>query len=72
MNRRDFLKDAASLTMTLAMAAGAEELFVQSAHADEDAKPAGPPVNCAVIGFTRQPPTANLATPAANSQFPPR
>ena len=29
-------------------------------------------VNCAVIGFTAQAPTANLATPAPHSQFPPR
>lgn len=53
MNRRDFLKDATALTMTLAMAAGAEELFVQPARADEE-KPAGPPVNCAVIGLGAQ------------------
>jgi hypothetical protein len=29
-------------------------------------------INCAVIGFTNQAPTANLAAPAPNSQFPPR
>jgi hypothetical protein len=29
-------------------------------------------VNCAVIGFTSQAPTANLADPVPNSQFPPR
>jgi hypothetical protein len=29
-------------------------------------------INCAVIGFTAQAPTANLVTPAPNSQFPPR
>ena len=29
-------------------------------------------INCAVIGFTNKPPTANLASPAPNSQFPPR
>ena len=29
-------------------------------------------VNCAVIAFIDEPPTANLATPAPNSQFPPR
>ena len=29
-------------------------------------------INCAVIGFTNEPPTANLAAPAPNSQFPPR
>jgi len=29
-------------------------------------------INCAVIGFTDLAPTANLATPAPNSQFPPR
>jgi hypothetical protein len=29
-------------------------------------------INCAVIGFTDQAPTANLVTPAPNSQFPPR
>jgi hypothetical protein len=32
----------------------------------------GVDINCAVIGFTVKPPTANLATPAPNSQFPPR
>src|SRR5690348_1853650 len=29
-------------------------------------------INCAVIGFTAKAPTANLVTPAPNSQFPPR
>ncbi len=29
-------------------------------------------INCAVIGFTRRAPTANLANPAPNSPFPPR
>jgi hypothetical protein len=29
-------------------------------------------INCAVIGFTRRAPTANLADPAHDSQFPPR
>jgi hypothetical protein len=29
-------------------------------------------INCAVIGFTNEPPTANLAAPAPKSQFPPR
>src|SRR6266851_821169 len=29
-------------------------------------------INCAVIGFTEKAPTANLVTPAPNSQFPPR
>ncbi len=29
-------------------------------------------INCVVIGFTAKAPTANLATPARNSQFPPR
>jgi len=29
-------------------------------------------INCAVIGYTDQPPTANLAPPAPHSQFPPR
>jgi hypothetical protein len=33
---------------------------------------AGVDINCAVIGFTAQAPTANLAAPIANSQFPPR
>jgi len=33
---------------------------------------AGVDINCAVIGFTAQPPTANLATPVPNAQFPPR
>jgi len=32
----------------------------------------GVDIDCAVIGFINQPPTANLATPAPNSQFPPR
>jgi hypothetical protein len=32
----------------------------------------GVDINCAVIGFTDQAPTANLATPVPNSQFPPR
>ncbi len=29
-------------------------------------------INCAVIGFTAKPPTANLVGPVPNSQFPPR
>jgi hypothetical protein len=29
-------------------------------------------INCAVIAFTEKAPTANLVTPAPNSQFPPR
>jgi hypothetical protein len=29
-------------------------------------------INCAVIGFINEPPTANLVDPAPNSQFPPR
>jgi hypothetical protein len=33
---------------------------------------AGVDINCAVIGFTAAAPTANLASPAPNSQFPPR
>jgi hypothetical protein len=32
----------------------------------------GVDINCAVIGFIDKPPTANLADPAPNSQFPPR
>ena len=32
----------------------------------------GVDINCAVIGFTDKPPTANLADPIPNSQFPPR
>jgi hypothetical protein len=32
----------------------------------------GVDINCAVIGYTDKPPTANLAVPAPNSQFPPR
>jgi len=32
----------------------------------------GVDINCAVIGFTDKPPTANLANPLPNSQFPPR
>ena len=33
---------------------------------------AGVDINCAVIGFTIDAPTANLAAPVPNSQFPPR
>jgi hypothetical protein len=33
---------------------------------------AGVDINCAVIGFTAKAPTANLAAPGPNSQFPPR
>ena len=33
---------------------------------------AGVDINCAVLGFTATAPTANLAPPAPNSQFPPR
>src|ERR1700742_2776816 len=33
---------------------------------------AGVDINCAVIGYTAAAPTANLAPPAPNSQFPPR
>ena len=32
----------------------------------------GVDINCAVIGYTAKAPTANLAPPAPNSQFPPR
>ena len=32
----------------------------------------GVDINCAVIGFTKKAPTANLANPLPNSQFPPR
>ena len=32
----------------------------------------GVDINCAVIGFTAKAPTANLAAPVPNSQFPPR
>ena len=32
----------------------------------------GVDINCAVIGFTNKAPTANLAGPVPNSQFPPR
>jgi hypothetical protein len=32
----------------------------------------GVDINCAVIGFTDKAPTANLAEPLPNSQFPPR
>jgi hypothetical protein len=32
----------------------------------------GVDINCAVVGFTDEAPTANLATPVPNSQFPPR
>jgi len=33
---------------------------------------AGVDINCAVIGFIDKAPTANLADPVPNSQFPPR
>jgi hypothetical protein len=33
---------------------------------------AGVDINCAVIAYTNQAPTANLANPVPNSQFPPR
>jgi hypothetical protein len=33
---------------------------------------AGVDINCAVIGFTKDAPTANLEEPVENSQFPPR
>jgi hypothetical protein len=33
---------------------------------------AGVDIDCAVIGFINQPPTANLAAPVPHSQFPPR
>jgi len=33
---------------------------------------AGVDINCAIIGFTAKPPTANLAPPVPHSQFPPR
>jgi hypothetical protein len=32
----------------------------------------GVDINCAVIGYTARPPTANLASLAPDSQFPPR
>jgi hypothetical protein len=32
----------------------------------------GVDIDCAVLGYINQPPTANLADPAPNSQFPPR
>jgi hypothetical protein len=32
----------------------------------------GVDIDCAVLGFINQPPTANLVDPAPNSQFPPR
>ena len=32
----------------------------------------GVDIDCAVLGFINQPPTANLAPPAPASQFPPR
>jgi len=32
----------------------------------------GVDINCAVLGFVDEPPTANLADPVPNSQFPPR
>jgi predicted dehydrogenase len=66
MNRRDFIKDSATVGATLAMALGAEELNAQKARTpktappvkkaeppqarDED-KPKGPPVKCAVLGL---------------------
>jgi hypothetical protein len=33
---------------------------------------AGVDIDCAVLGFINEPPTANLADPVPNSQFPPR
>jgi hypothetical protein len=33
---------------------------------------AGVDINCAVIGFTAQAPTANLVAPVPNAPFPPR
>lgn len=53
MNRRDFLKDTALATMSVAMALGGEELFAQTA-ARPDEKPSGPPINCGVIGLGAQ------------------
>src|SRR5947209_8627816 len=53
MNRRDFLKDAAALTMTAALAAGAIELRADPPKREEE-KPKGPPVTCAVIGVNTQ------------------
>jgi predicted dehydrogenase len=54
MNRRDFLRDTAASTLTLALGAAAvEELRAQEARKD-DAKPTGPPVPCGVIGLGAQ------------------
>ena len=52
MNRRDFIKETAAATMTLAMAIGAEE--IKASPRPDDGAPAGPPVNCAVIGLGPQ------------------
>jgi predicted dehydrogenase len=60
MNRREFLRDAATTTLSLAMVAGAVELRAEDAPKAKktvdvmDAKPTGPPVNCAVIGINLQ------------------
>ena len=52
MNRRDFLKDAASSSLTLAMAMGAIELKAEQQKPEE--KPKTPPISCAVIGLGPQ------------------
>jgi len=63
MNRRDFFKDAAALTLTAAMSVEAAELLADSPRGapqqpapklDDDDKVQGPPVNCAVIGLSYQ------------------
>src|SRR5207237_842898 len=54
--------------------------LINDGHASEDASAGntapygsvGVDINCAVIGFTDKAPTANLADPVPNSQFPPR
>jgi predicted dehydrogenase len=52
MNRRDFLKDASAASMMFAL--GARELRAEAADVKKDDKPAGPPVNVAVIGASLQ------------------
>lgn len=57
------------------LAATRPDLLTGFDPATGQAKPygsAGVDIDCAVIGFIKQAPTANLAAPAPHSQFPPR
>ncbi len=57
------------------LAATRPDLLTGVDPATGKAKPygsAGVDINCAVIGYTAKPPTANLQEPAPHSQFPPR